>query len=49
MAQDSSSSATGGLLVILGIVLALVVGFVLYQQGFLGDRSGPSVTVELPK
>lgn len=48
MAEDSSSSATGGLLVVLGIVIALVVGFVLYKQGFLGGHSGPDITVQLP-
>jgi len=48
MADESSASATGGLLVILGIVVALVVGFVLYQQGVFGSGSGPTINVELP-
>jgi len=48
MADESSASATGGLLVILGIVVALVVGFVLYQQGVFGSSSGPTINVELP-
>ncbi len=49
MAEDSSSSATGGLLVVLGIIVALVVGFIMYKQGFLDSRpSGPSITVEVP-
>jgi len=49
MAQDdSSSSATGGLLVVLGIIIALVVAYVLYQQGYMGNNSGPTVIVETP-
>lgn len=48
MAEDSSS-ATGGMLVIMGILLALLVGFILYKQGLLGARpAGPSITVEVP-
>lgn len=47
MAQDNS--ATGGLLVILGIILTLAVGFFLYKQGaFGGHSSGPEIKVELP-
>lgn len=48
MADETSASATGGLLVILGIVLALVVGFVLYKQGLFGPSSGPTINVEIP-
>lgn len=46
MADDSA--ATGGLLVIIGILVALGIGFVLYKQGFLGGHSGPEIKVELP-
>lgn len=48
MADESSSSATGGLLVVLGIIIALVIGAFLYKQGMLGGNSGPEINVQLP-
>lgn len=47
MAQDNS--ATGGMLVILGLLIALGIGFFLYKGGFFGGgHSGPEIKVELP-
>jgi hypothetical protein len=47
MADTTDNSATGGLLVVLGIIIALVVGYFLYKQGTFG-HTGPSINVEMP-
>lgn len=46
---DSSSSATGGLLVILGIVVVLAIGIFLMKGDMFGRTSGPSINIEAPK
>lgn len=45
--SDGSSSATGGLLVVLGIIVALGAGYLIMQSGGFG-HSGPSIKVEAP-
>lgn len=46
---DDSSAGTGGLLVVLGIVVALVIGFVLWNQGMIGGHEpDTNINVELP-
>ena len=47
MADDSAAS--GGLLVILGILFALGIGFLAFKQGIFGGTSAPSIKIELPK
>ncbi|MBN8530734.1 MAG: hypothetical protein J0L97_02580 [Alphaproteobacteria bacterium] len=49
MAQDNA--ATGGMLVILGIVLAIGIAILLYKGNILGGErsSGPSVNVEVSR
>ena len=46
MAEDNS--ATGGMLVILGIVVALAIGIFLFKGGVFDNHSGPEIKVELP-
>lgn len=44
MASDGNSATSGGLLVILGIVVALGAVYIYSQYG----HSGPSITVNVP-
>lgn len=44
----ADNSATGGMLVILGIVVAIGLGIFFFRGDLPGHSSGPSVNVELP-
>ena len=45
---DGDSAASGGLLVVLGIIVAVGLGIVFFG-GFMHQSSGPEIKVELPK
>ena len=47
MADTSSSTATGGMLVVLGILIALGVGVFLYKEGMIGKSS--EIKINMPK
>lgn len=48
MAQDNS--ATGGLLVVLGILVAIGLGLLFFKSGVFGSHSsGTEIKVEMPK
>ena len=46
---DGDSAASGGLLVILGIIVAVVLGIVFLGGGVMHQSKGPEIKVELPK
>ena len=50
MANESDAALSGGLLVVLGIIVAVVVGY-LFMSGKMGGGSGAPdvVKVEMPK
>ena len=46
---DGDNAATGGVLVILGIVVAIGLGIFFFKGDMFSHSSGPSVNIELPK
>lgn len=45
---EDDNTATGGLLVVLGIVVALGAGVFLYNQGIFGDQKA-DIEIDLPR
>lgn len=43
--NQQEETATNSLLVILGIIIALVIGYFLYQDNVLNDPANPSATI----
>jgi hypothetical protein len=44
---NGDNAATGGVMVILGIILAVAIGFFLFKSGAIGN-SQPDVSIEMP-